>query len=51
VLPDRPELLCELAVAVADGILVGSGSGLRVGRRMHHPDERRCAVSLDRAAA
>ena len=50
VLPGRPELLCELAVAVVDGVLTGTGSGLKVGRRMHHPDERRCAVGLEAAA-
>jgi predicted ArsR family transcriptional regulator len=49
VLPDRPELMCELAVAVADGVLAGSGSGLRVGRRVHNPDARRCTVGLERA--
>jgi predicted ArsR family transcriptional regulator len=51
VLPDRPELLCELAAAVADGVLAGSGSGLTVGRRAHHPDVRRCAIELEGAAA
>jgi predicted ArsR family transcriptional regulator len=51
VLPDRPELMCELAVAVADGVLTGSGSGLQVGRRMHHPDVRRCAVELQLVAS
>src|SRR5204862_7712526 len=47
VFPDRPELLCELAVAVAEGVLAGSGSRLKVGRRIHHPDERRCSVGLE----
>ena len=51
VLPGRPELLCELAVAVVDGFLAGSGSRLKVGRRIHHPDERRCAVGLEAVAA
>jgi predicted ArsR family transcriptional regulator len=51
VLPDRPELLCELAAAVVDGLLAGSGSGLSVGRRAHHPDVRRCALTLEGAAA
>ena len=46
VLPDRPELLCELAASAVDGLLAGSGSGLRVGRRTHHPDVRRCALGL-----
>ena len=50
VLPDRPELLCELAVAVAEGVLTASGSGLKVGRRVHHPDTRRCSVELEAVA-
>jgi predicted ArsR family transcriptional regulator len=50
VLPESPELMCELAAAVVEGVLAGSGSGLRVGRRVHHPDERRCAVSLEAVA-
>ena len=51
VLPDRPELLCELAAAVVEGVLAGSGSGLKVGRRAHHPDQRRCALELEVTAA
>jgi predicted ArsR family transcriptional regulator len=50
VLPGRPELLCELAAAVVDGVLAGSGSGLKVGRRMHHPELRRCSVGLEAVA-
>jgi predicted ArsR family transcriptional regulator len=51
VLPGRPELLCELAVGVVDGVLAGTGSGLKVGRRVHHPDQRRCAIGLKAVAA
>jgi predicted ArsR family transcriptional regulator len=51
VLPDRPELMCELAAAVAEGVLAGSGSELKVGSRAHHPDVRRCAIELESAAA
>jgi predicted ArsR family transcriptional regulator len=46
VLPDRPELICELAIAVADGVLAGSGSTLRVGKRVHDPLARACSASL-----
>jgi predicted ArsR family transcriptional regulator len=46
VLPDRPELICELAIAVADGVLAGSGSKLRVARRVHDPSARACSASL-----
>jgi hypothetical protein len=46
VLPDRPELLCELAVAVSDGVLSGAGSGLRVGKRSHDPAARVCSAEL-----
>jgi predicted ArsR family transcriptional regulator len=51
VLPDRPQLICELAVAVADGVLAGSGSGLRVGRRKHDPEGRACSVHLHAGVA
>ena len=44
--PDRPELICNLAVAVVDGILAGSGSPLRVTARAHDPQQRRCAAAL-----
>jgi predicted ArsR family transcriptional regulator len=46
VLPDRPELVCELAVGVAEGLLTGSGSDLRVAARRHDPERRRCTVEL-----
>lgn len=51
VLPQRPQLLCELAVAVADGVLAGAGSELHLARREHHPVERSCAARLERCAA
>ena len=50
VVPGRPELMCELVVAVVDGLLTGSGSGLTVGRRVHHPDVRRCSLELEAVA-
>ena len=46
VLPGRPELLCELAMSVADGVLTGAGSGLRVGAREHDPVQRACCAQL-----
>jgi predicted ArsR family transcriptional regulator len=49
VLPDRPELVCELAAAVADGVLEGSGSDARIGARAHDPERRACALELVRA--
>jgi predicted ArsR family transcriptional regulator len=45
-LPDRPELICELAVAVADGVLTGSGSGLETAERSHDPATRACSVRI-----
>ncbi len=51
VLPQRPQLLCELAVAVADGVLAGAGSELRVGGRDHNPAARSCAARLERTGA
>jgi predicted ArsR family transcriptional regulator len=47
VLPDRPELVCGMAVGVCDGVLAASGSGLRVGRRTHRPAQRSCTVALE----
>jgi predicted ArsR family transcriptional regulator len=49
VLPDNPELVCGLAAAVADGVLAGSGSELRVGERSHDPAARRCSLALEPA--
>jgi predicted ArsR family transcriptional regulator len=47
VLPQRPQLVCELAVAVADGVLAGAGSDVRVGRREHDPVARSCVAQLE----
>ena len=47
VIPDRPELVCELAVAVVDGVLAGGGSDRRVGARHHDTEARRCSIRLD----
>jgi predicted ArsR family transcriptional regulator len=44
--PQRPELICELAVAVAEGVLAGSGSGLTIAERSHDPEARRCSARL-----
>jgi predicted ArsR family transcriptional regulator len=46
VLPDRPELICELAVAVVDGVLAGAGSELRVSERSHDTGARACRAHL-----
>jgi len=46
VIPDRPALVCDLAIAVIDGFLAASGSNLRVGKREHDNDARRCAAKL-----
>jgi predicted ArsR family transcriptional regulator len=52
VLPDHPELVCELAAAATQGVLDGSGSGLAVGERRHDVEQRTCTITLvgDRAA-
>ena len=47
VLPDRPELVCGMAVGVCDGVLAASDSGLRVGRRTHRPAQRSCTIALE----
>ena len=44
--PTRPELICELAVAVAEGVLAGSGSGMTIADRDHDPEARRCTARL-----
>jgi predicted ArsR family transcriptional regulator len=48
VLPDRPEIVCRLAVAVAEGVLAGSGSELVVGGEEHDPERRECSLTLVR---
>jgi predicted ArsR family transcriptional regulator len=44
--PGRPELICNMAIAVTEGVLAGSGSDLRVKVRSHHPDRRHCTAVL-----
>lgn len=44
--PGRPELVCNLAIAVTEGVLAGCGSPLRVTARMHDPEQRRCEAVL-----
>ena len=46
VLPDSPELVCNLAIAVTEGVLAGCGSSLRVTDRFHDPERRRCTAAL-----
>jgi predicted ArsR family transcriptional regulator len=48
VAPDQPQLVCNLVIAVAEGVLAGCGSSLRVVARDHHPDERHCVAVLAR---
>jgi predicted ArsR family transcriptional regulator len=44
--PDRPELICELATGVLDGVLSAAGTHQTVGDGHHNPAERRCHVTL-----
>ena len=44
--PGRPELVCNLAIAVTEGVLAGCGSPLRVTARTHDPEQRRCEAVL-----
>jgi len=44
--PARPELVCRLAVAAADGVLAGTADGRRVARSAHDPARRRCTLVL-----
>jgi hypothetical protein len=49
--PERPALVCKLIDAVVDGILAGSGSGLRAIRHQHDPVSRTCSALLQLEAA
>jgi predicted ArsR family transcriptional regulator len=44
--PGRPELICNMAIAVTEGVLAGAGSDLRVSARAHDPERRRCSAVL-----
>ena len=44
--PGRPELICDMAIAVTEGVLAGAGSDLRVTARTHNPEMRRCSAVL-----
>ena len=44
--PGNPELICNMAIAVTEGVLAGAGSDLHVGARDHDPERRRCVAVL-----
>jgi predicted ArsR family transcriptional regulator len=44
--PERPELICRLATAVAEGLLRGAGTRHRIGSRHHDPSRRSCTLRL-----
>jgi predicted ArsR family transcriptional regulator len=44
--PGRPELICNMAIAVTEGMLAGAGSDLRVTARAHDPERRHCSAVL-----
>lgn len=46
VLPDRPDMICRLTLAVVDGFLAGAGSPLRVVESEHDPARRSCTACL-----
>lgn len=46
--PQRPQLLCALAIAVTDGLAEAAGSPLRVRRANHDPRQRQCSATLGR---
>jgi predicted ArsR family transcriptional regulator len=50
VLPEQPELVCELAIGVVDGVLAGCGSERRVAERRHDPPARSCSARLATSA-
>lgn len=47
--PGRPELVCGLTAAVADGVLAGTSAGVRVTVREHDPARRCCHLRLGHA--
>jgi predicted ArsR family transcriptional regulator len=44
--PGDPELICNIAIAVTEGVLAGAGSDLHVTSRSHDPESRRCSAVL-----
>ncbi|MDP8931428.1 MAG: helix-turn-helix domain-containing protein, partial [Actinomycetota bacterium] len=48
VAPDDPLLVCELTAGVVDGMLAGSASSVRMGRRHNDPARRHCRIELHR---
>jgi predicted ArsR family transcriptional regulator len=46
VAPDRPEVVCQLAAAVLDGVVSASKERLEVGSSVHEPAARRCELRL-----
>jgi predicted ArsR family transcriptional regulator len=44
--PNSPELVCTLVDAVAQGVLDGAGSSLRLTRVEHDPHRRECSATL-----
>jgi predicted ArsR family transcriptional regulator len=44
--PGQPGLICNMAIAVVEGVLAGAGSDLRVSSRSHDPEHRRCTAVL-----
>ena len=49
--PHDPALVCRLVDAVVDGILEGSGGGIRAEHRHHNPKQRSCSALLQLEAA
>ncbi len=46
IVPDRPTLVCDLAMAVIDGFLRASGSRWKVVKRKHDVSARCCSAEL-----
>jgi predicted ArsR family transcriptional regulator len=47
VLPDQPELVCGLALAVAEGVLDGSRTRAKLTGAVHDPVARRCKATIE----
>jgi predicted ArsR family transcriptional regulator len=48
VAPQRPELVCQLADAVVEGVLAASGDDLRLAAAHHDTGRRRCRATIER---
>jgi predicted ArsR family transcriptional regulator len=49
VAPDNPEIVCELAAGVVEGVAEMAEGDFRIARRRHDPARRSCRIGLSQA--